>query len=563
MKSIFLNSVILILTGNFFTYSQDFQWATSFQGLYNSESTAITLDNLGNVYTTGWFENSIDFDPSPSSYTLNSSANRSVYISKNDANGNLIWAVKIGDTGFNQGNSIFIDSNSNIYITGYFQNTADFNPSSTEVFNLTSSGVYDVFVLKLDSNGNFIWAKSFGGSSVDIGLDIAVDGSGVYLSGRYQGTIDLDPDANTYNVTSNGSLDAFLVKLDTNGFFLWGHSFGSTGNERAESVSLDTLGNVVVLFYYNETVDFDPSASINNLSTIGGSDAAIVKFDTNGNLVWARSVGGTGTEEPSKLIIDSNDNVIATGYFSNTADFDPSASTFYLNATGSFSVFVLKLDVNGNYIWAKAIKSDVSCDAKGIEVDSNSNILINGLFSGTTDFNPDDITTYNVTSNGSNDIFLTKLDESGNFIWNITVGGTGNDLARGVVVNVANTDVYTTGAFLDTVDFNPSLNSYNISSLGLKDVFILKLSTAALSISNFMGNKVIPYPNPVKNVLNIENFNDVENITIYDVFGNEIYFENNISLGLNSIDFSNFQSGIYFMQLRMSLKKEIFKIIKE
>lgn len=544
-------------------FAQDLEWVIPFQGLYNSESTDITVDNSGNVYTTGWFEVSADFDPSASIYNLNSSASRTAYISKNDVNGNIIWAVKIGDSGYNQGNSIFIDSNSNIYITGYYQDTADFNPSTTEVFNMTSTGVYDVFVLKLDTNGNFVWAKSFGGTSVDMGLDIVVGANGVYVSGRYQGTIDLDPGANTSNVTSNGSLDAFLVKLDENGDFLWGHSFGGTSNERAESIGLDSLGNVIALFFYNGTVDFDPSASVSNLTSAGGSDAAIVKFDANGNFIWAKSMGGTSTEEPSKLVVDFNDNIITTGYFSGIADFDPSGSIANLTATGSFNVFVSKLDEDGNYIWAKAIKSDVNCDAKGIAIDSNNNILVNGLFSGITDFNPDSVIINNVTSNGGNDFFVTKLDENGNFIWGITAGGYGNDLARGVIVNKTNDDIYTTGAFLDTVDFDPSGSMYNLTSAGLKDVFVLKLSEDTMSNEDFVNNRTKVYPNPVKKILNIENVDDIESITVYDVFGKELVAYNNFSLRFNSINFSNFQSGIYFVQIKINSKTEIFKIIKE
>lgn len=563
MKSIFLRSVIFILTGTFLGYSQNFEWAIPFQGLYNSESTDITVDNSGNVYTTGWFEVNADFDPSASTYNLNSSASRTAYISKHDTNGNIIWAVKIGDSGYNQGNSVFIDSNSNIYITGYYQDTADFNPSATEVFNMTSTGVYDVFVLKLDNNGNFIWAKSFGGTSVDMGLDIVAGSNEVYVSGRYQGTIDLDPGANTSNVTSNGSLDAFLLKLDENGDFLWGNSFGGTSNERAESIGLDSLGNVIALFFYNGTVDFDPSASVSNLTSAGGSDAAIVKFDANGNFIWAKSMGGTSTEEPSKLVIDSNNNIISTGYFSSTADFDPSGSIANLTATGSFNVFVSKLDEDGNYIWAKAIKSDVNCDAKGIAIDSNNNILVNGLFSGITDFNPDSVIINNVTSNGGNDVFVTKLDENGNFIWGITAGGYGNDLARGVIVNKTNDDIYTTGAFLDTVDFDPSGSMYNLTSAGLKDVFVLKLSEDTMSNEDFVNNRTKVYPNPVKKILNIENVDDIESITVYDVFGKELVAYNNFSLRFNSINFSNFQSGIYFVQIKINSKTEIFKIIKE
>jgi len=143
----------------------------------------------------------------------------------------LDWAKSMGGTNLEESVSIAVDDSGNIYTTGYFQGTTDFDPG-LGTFNLTSAGVQDIFISKLDASGNFVWAKSIGEISTDIGYSIAIDVSGnVYTAGYFYGTADFDPGAGTFNLTSAGGQDIFISKLDASGNFVWAKSMGGISTE--------------------------------------------------------------------------------------------------------------------------------------------------------------------------------------------------------------------------------------------------------------------------------------------------------------------------------------------
>lgn len=166
----------------------------------------IALDGLGNVYTTGHFKDTCDFDPGVGTFDLISAGLDDIFISKLDILGNFVWAKQIGESSTDVGTSIVVDDSGNVYSAGYFYGVADFDPGSGTT-NLTSAGAYDEFVLKLNTSGNFIWAKNMGGMATDIAKSIAVDVAGnVYTTGQFQGTADFDPNSGILNLTSAGGM---------------------------------------------------------------------------------------------------------------------------------------------------------------------------------------------------------------------------------------------------------------------------------------------------------------------------------------------------------------------
>ena len=375
------------------------------------------------------------------------------------------------------GSSIAVDSSGNIYTTGYFQGTGDFDPGAGTT-NLTSAGGYDVFVSKLDSSGNFVWAKSFGGSANESGQSIEVDSSGnVYTTGYFQDTVDFDPGAGTTNLTSAGGYDAFVSKLDSSGDFVWAKIFsGSTYQEIGYAIAVDSSGNVYTTGYFWGTVDFDPGAGTTNLTSAGSNDVFVSKLDSSGNFVWAQSFGGSALDIGFSIAIDSSGNVYTLGVFRDTADFDPGAGTTNLTSAGINDLFVSKLNSSGALLWVKGFGGSSSESGQSIEVDSSGNVYTTGYFEGTVDFDPGAGTT-NLTSVGSNDGFISKLDSSGNFVWAKSIGGSSGDSVRSIAVDSSG-NVYTTGSFQDTVDFDPGAGTTNLTSGGLADVFILRLSSA-------------------------------------------------------------------------------------
>ncbi len=192
-------------------------WAKGFGGSLSDFSSDIALDAYGNVYSTGTFKGQVDFDPNGGILILNSASPtyEDIFISKLDTNGNLQWAKRIGDTLVERSNSIAVDLSGNIYITGYYKQTVDFDPNAGVVNLISALGTYDFFICKLDSSGSLLWAKSIGSSSDDIANSITLDESGnVYTTGFFEGTVDFDPGNGVHNLISGVFADAFLLKLD-------------------------------------------------------------------------------------------------------------------------------------------------------------------------------------------------------------------------------------------------------------------------------------------------------------------------------------------------------------
>ena len=177
-------------------------WVKQFGGTGFDSSYSITLDAAGNIYTCGAFAQTADFNPGAGIFNLTAVGVFDVFISKLDLDGNFIWAKQSGGVNSDRGYGITVDINNNVYTTGYFGGTADFDPG-TGTFNLTSAGLSDVFVSKLDANGNFLWAKQFGGAATEIGSAIAVDAAGnVYITGQFSGTTDLMNESKSANPSS-------------------------------------------------------------------------------------------------------------------------------------------------------------------------------------------------------------------------------------------------------------------------------------------------------------------------------------------------------------------------
>jgi hypothetical protein len=298
-----------------------------------------------------------------------------------------------------------------------------------------SGGVYvtgkaagsQAFVAKLDPTGAVLWTQApAGGSSV--GFGVAVDGSeNVYVTGGYTGSVGFGGRTLT---SLSGTEDAFVWKLDSTGATAWAGSMGNAGGgDEGHGISVDGAGNVVVTGAWGgsspgvKNNDFDPGPGVVTLTYKGSTDLFVVKLapGTGGSLqlAWAKSVGGSGSVTGTAVAVDGAGNVYATGFFdaawSNKqgVDFDPGPGTFYLKSTGGANndVFVLKLDTSGNFVTAADMGGNSRDEAYGIAVDGSGNVYTTGLFIGPADFDPTS-GTYNLTSNGALDIFVSKLTQA-------------------------------------------------------------------------------------------------------------------------------------------------------
>ncbi len=408
----------------------------------------------------------------------------------------LTWAKSLGGTLSDFASSLKVDASGNVYTTGQFGGTVDYNPGAG-TYNLTSTGGQDIYISKLDASGNFVWAKSFGSITNDVGKSIVVDIAGnVYTTGIFQGTVDFDPGAGISNLTSVGDGDIFILKLDVSGNFVWAKSMGGKLGDVSNSIALDASGNIYTSGQFRGTVDFDPGAGIFNIDSIGSYDIFISKLNASGNFVWAKSIGGISGSIINAMTSDATGNVYIAGYFFETHDFDPGAGTFNLTSAGGVDIFISKINASGDFVWAKGMGGTTGDQAISIIADATGNVYTTGSFQGTADFDPG-AGTFNLTSADSKvDIFISKLDASGNFVWAKSMGGLSYDIGQSIAVD-ASGNVYTTGPYGGTVDFDPGAGIFNLTPLSsgtVSDFFISKLDASgnfvwATSIGGTLSDK--------------------------------------------------------------------------
>ncbi|MCP4858662.1 MAG: hypothetical protein GY903_29655, partial [Fuerstiella sp.] len=455
----------------------DFGFVAAMGGPLNAVGGATVLDSSGNVYITGSFQGMVDFDPGAGVSNLTSKGNNDIHVTKLDSSGNLVWARSMGGTGNDQGLDIAVDGSGNVYVSGFFTFTADFDPGPG-VSNLTVNGggaSGDMFVTKLDSGGNLAWAKSAGSTKGDFGKGVDVDSSGnVYAISHFQNTVDYDPGPGVFNLTSQGSNDVAIMKLNPSGNFVWAKRMGGPSGDVSTGITVDTADNVYATGCVQGTGgDYDPGPGMVYLTSNGKCDAFVSKLDSSGNFAWAASFGGTLNEFGARVAVDGVGNVYMSGRFEGTADFDPGVGVFNLTSNGDFDAYVSKLDSSGNFVWATSY-GGTSFDVSTANIDGSGNVYVTGKFEGTVDFDPGpDVS--NLTSNGDSDIYITRLDSAGNLAWAINMGGTGADQGRDIVVDGSD-NIYVTGAFQDTVDFDPGAGVANRTSAGGNDIFVLQLT---------------------------------------------------------------------------------------
>ncbi len=426
-------------------------WLQRGGGATIDEGIDISTDAVGNTYATGYFTSTASFTP----YSLTSTGVEDIYLCKMNATGVYQWAVKAGGSASDRPMSLKTDANGNSFITGYFYGTATFGS-----FNITSSGLQDIFIAKYDNTGTCVWVRSAGGTQSDIGNGITLDGAGnVLVTGQFTGTATFGG----FNLTSmNGSTDVFTTKLDGNGNFLWAKKGSGPLTDKGIDIACDASGSVFVTGMFSDTITFDFVHNNNMANAI-----FVVKYDASGNEQWFCRAGGGIINVVSGIAIDQNGNAFITGDFQGTLSiFSTSGLTTLTNAYPN-RIFALKFSPTGALIWSTAHGSHGAVSAKNIAIDGAGNPYIVGNFQCRMNQYADQYGQGTFNSVGFWDIFVTKLNSSGSWQWSRQAGGHNNESGNGIALN-AGGEVFITGSFSQDLIF-PTVNSmflgYNTNSL--------------------------------------------------------------------------------------------------
>ncbi|MFC4738568.1 T9SS type A sorting domain-containing protein [Flavobacterium ponti] len=575
MKKIILS--VLLFSISLLSFAQQYFGTNTFGNTNIETNYDVAKDSQGNVYSVGFYSGTLTVGTTTVTYK---GGNADGYLAKHDANGNPLWVKSFGGAADDVALAVTVDNADNILITGYFQGAgsnsfdADPGPNVYPLSQLAPILSRDCFIVKLDSNGDFIWAKQVsnpaGGAANEDSKDITVDSSNnIYVVGGFN-YADFDPGAGQQTILATGggnNQDGFVLKLDSNGDYVWVKTFNSSSAVVIESIDIDTADNLLIAGRYQGIVDLDPSTTVTaNSSTSNGSfDNFLVKLDATGNYVWGKVFGGSGFDNPT-FVETTGTDVYIGGSLVGNQDLDPSTGTNMYTVLGSSDGYISKFDSSGNYVSSYVVGGSTTTENEEMYrmiVGPNGNLFVTGTFLDTADFDFG-TTTVNTTSNGGLDVYILELTPSMQYVNHITVGGTGREIFPKIVFNADNSLLFSGSFISSTVDFNPysGIDTINNSATNTYDVFVSRFEWAniALPTNSFHQNAVGIYPNPVKDIVNISNNESFTSYKIYNTLGQIV---KQGSLNGETIDLSTISNGIYSLQLSGNNINQTKKIIKE
>ncbi|MEZ4773315.1 MAG: T9SS type A sorting domain-containing protein [Bacteroidia bacterium] len=549
MKKILLFSTILfsVFTG----YTQNLQWVHTYGGKADEIVAEIATDQAGNIYMAGQFQDTVDFDPGVNTNNLIShSTVADAFIVKYDPQGNFIHAFSFGGTGIDVVHSIEVDKSGGLYVSGYFEFTADFDPGPGTA-ELSATGTQNLYLARYDADGNFVWVRKITGSAFQAESFIDLDESeNIYLHGTFTGLADFDANITTDNLTPVGLGDVFVAKYDSSGNFIWSAGIGGTGEEKAVEIISDQSNSLYITGTFSGNADFDPGSGTLSLNAAGSTDAYLAKLDTAGNLVWAKGFGGTDLDRPSGLRQDGNGHLVVCGVFLGTADFDAGAGTSSFTSLGSQDFFIAKYSDNGDFIWANASGGTGLDSPRGIEVDDQSAIYIFGVFTGASDFDPGAGTAVLTAGTGIYG-FVAKYDIGGNYVWAGMLGGGTSAFCNSMVVN-PNGSFYLSAFYGGVCDVDPGPGTVTVSSNStFYDIFLAEYTQPLTAIDEqpFTANIEV-FPNPSDRAITIKSTEIMREFSVRDMKGKEVFHTYpHIPLYEYQIPTSDFSVGIYFVQI--------------
>jgi hypothetical protein len=439
--------IISLLSFSLLNYAQSlgYVWGRTFSNSAYLNLGYSVVDAPGNVYMAGTFANVVDFDPGPATSNLTSAGDVDAFICKLNSSGNLVWAIQLGGTAAERAEYITRDAPGNIYVTGSFSGTADFDPGP-DIAALTAQAGTDAFVAKYDAAGNYVWATSFAESDNSTGKALDVDVTGnVYVTGNFSGTISFTT-GDSY--TSLGDSDVFVCKLNSAGGLVWADRIGGSSVDNATGIVADVTGNVYVCGNFeNGTIDLDPGPNSANYST-GTSHAYLDKLDANGGLIWAMQ---TPVRNIYDLKMNATGNLFMAGGIGGITDMDPGPGTVNIGTPRTLADYFWELTGDGNYVLAKSYRGlYIAGDARSVNVDATGNIYTAG---GTGAFN--------------------KWDKNGDPVWEYGYGVNNPCITNSTD---AMQNVYTTGNFHGLIDLDPGADTAIVRTNVFYGIFVNKLA---------------------------------------------------------------------------------------
>jgi hypothetical protein len=437
-------------------------WALHVGGSGADYATGVSTDASGNVYVTGAFNEVVDFDPGTGTADLSSAGEHDIFLAKYAPTGDFLGAWRVGGSGYDEPKDVAVGAMGNVYLLSYFNGTIDADPG-TGVLTITSQGQLDMLVQRFNSEGELAWAQATGANGADLGLAMALDAEeNIWITGSFEGTVDMDPSAGSFPLSSAGAWDIFVTKRSADGELLWAGRMGGVEN-----------------------------------------------FDTGYDIA-----------------VDADGNAIVAGSFMGSGDFDPGTGVFMLTASslGSDEIFVQKLSPSGEFMWAGALGGEGADLGYGVGVTADGRVLVTGFFSGTADFDPDPLGVFELTTTTQDNFFdsyLCTLSPEGTFLGAVQFAGANSVATQRLAVG-ADDAIYVAGHFENVVDMDPGTTEVSATSNGFRDAFVLRFADLGLGLpeTELLEPPMI-FPNPATDQVSIDVDASLVGLTyaVYDAQG--------------------------------------------
>jgi gliding motility-associated-like protein len=475
-------------------------WVDDLGGASGSAyATYLAVDNQNDVYVTGEFQGTVDFDPSLGVKYLTSMGSYDIFLGKYKPDGSLIWAVSFGGTGVDQSNCVAVDKDGNVSIVGNFSSpTMDADPGPG-VYNFNNpSGTPIPFVIHLDMNGNFLWGSCFAGqgNSGSLGItdsyQVATDSQdNVITTSLFSAPLTVGD--TSYSPSYGG--DGLVVKYGASGNVLWSLNFFSPGFENEASaygVRVDGADNIVIAGSFTSTLNVNPLGTAFNLTASNGNTSFIAKYSPTGALIWANGIdyAVSSLSYPYCTVdVDQANNVYFSVPFAGSIVFNPSAA---MTSTGnSDNIAIAKYSSTGVFQFSRDISGNSFIDYNTcMASDKNNSLYLTGGFKGTIIFNPGAANAVSLTANGPFNFYVAKYDSNGNYSYAFNSGSPNCTTTSSNSLSIdANNNIDVAGGFCSTVNFDQSsCSSYGLTAMGQTDAFVVQYGSSAIS------NNIITQP---------------------------------------------------------------------
>lgn len=537
--------IILTCVADYVNAQLNLSWYRT-SGVVNSTANSITgmdIDSSGNVYTIGNFQgnqyiSNVDTFPGFGS--------KDFFVSKHDANGNEMWTKTGGRNGFDIAQNIKSDKSGNLYFL--ISIATSFFIFGTDTISGNSSG--DNYLMKIDASGNLIWARSVlrraDGNLNHVSL--SQDGStNLFITGTYNADTLIYNSDTLYNSNSSGIV--LNLMLDSSANVIWAHN--AVGDSYGSIIFSDFTSNCYSIGNYTNTLIVGPDTLLGQ----GNGGPFIIKYDINGNNIWAKTFGNSDSPFIKQIKCDSSGDLILSGNFSSGPLI---LNRDTLNSLGYTDIFIAKIDSSGNPIWGKSIGSSESENLEGLDLDENGNIFIAGSFNGSSiNVGTDQLTNFG-GGNFFYDIILASLDSTGENLWALNMGGVSNEEADEIQFH--NGQLITAGNL-----GSPPLNLGNITATSNHpgDNFVAKFDITT-SVKDLVSFSIFTiYPNPTSGIVKLTNkvnSNKIIRSSVYDLYGKAIKIF--IDSSLTEIDISDLSKGIYLIKVETEMESYTGKCVK-